>query len=165
VIQRTNLQLIDSSTAQAGTDEQTATERVFAHWVWMLGKNPRRTALGPTRRRTIDKALQLYDEETLLLAIEGCSASSWHAGQNDRQQEYTDLELILRDEAHVERFAADGERLRERAQRLAQQAQQQAAQVLPLHPEPDPAQVAAQREALRALAARIAGRASAGARE
>ncbi len=138
--------------------DQSAAEQVFAHWVWMLGKNPRRTKMGPLRLRIIERALALYDTETLLLAIDGCAASKWHAGGNDREREFTDIELILRDEAHVERFAEEGERLRERALRtLARQAQQQA-EVVPIQPEPDAATILAQREALRALAAQMAGR-------
>jgi hypothetical protein len=143
------LQLEVSST----TPERTPTERIYDHWVFMLGKNPRRTALGPARRKTIDKALSLYDEETLLLAIEGCAASAWHAGENDRGRAFDDLELILRDEAHVERFAADGEALRERVRRRAETA----AVVVPIVTA-DPAAVAAARAALREAAARLAGR-------
>jgi hypothetical protein len=89
-------------------------ERVFEHWVFMLGKNPKRCALGPDRRKVISRALGLYDEDTLLLAIEGCAASAWHRGENDRGGEYTDITLILRDEAHIERFADEGEALRTR---------------------------------------------------
>lgn len=133
--------------------ERTVVERIFDHWVYMLGKNARRTALGPTRRRAIERALELYDEETLLLAIEGCAASAWHAGENDRRRPFDDLELILRDEAHVERFADWGQRLRDR---LA--ARDEAAQKVAPIVEPDAAAVAAQRERLREAAARIAGR-------
>jgi hypothetical protein len=112
----------DAPAHAAEQAERSPTERIFAHWVFMLGK--RRAALGPGRRKAIERMLALYDEETLQLAIEGCAASAWHAGQNDRGRAFDDLELILRDEAHVERFAADGEALRERAEReVARQAQ------------------------------------------
>lgn len=131
--------------------EQTPLERVFAHWVFMLGK--RRAALGPGRRKVIEKMLALYDEETLLLAIEGCAASAWHAGENDRGHPFDDLELILRDEAHVERFADRGQRLRDRL--LERDAQARA--VVPIAA-PDAAAVAEQRERLRQAAARISGR-------
>jgi len=94
--------------------QQTPVERVFAHWVFMLGKNAARTALGPTRRKVIERALALYAEDDVLAAIEGCAASQWHAGENDRGRAFDDLELILRDEAHVERFAESGHALRER---------------------------------------------------
>lgn len=136
--------------------ERSPTERIFEHWAFMLAKNARRTALGPARRKTIDKALALYDEETLLLAVEGCAASAWHAGENERGRPFNDLELILRDEAHIERFAAEGEALRERVLR-DQARSRSAAQVVPLAPA-DPAQADAIRALLRATAARCAGR-------
>lgn len=105
---------------------------MFSHWMLMLGKNRARCALGPSRRRAIERALALYDVETLLLAVEGCASSAWHAGANDRARPFDDLELILRDEAHIERFAADGEAVRERAERelarrVAAQSEAQAA--------------------------------------
>lgn len=141
--------------SHAQAHERTATERVFDHWVYMLGKNPRRCALGPTRRKVIDRALGLYDEETLLLAIEGCAASAWHAGANDREREFNDIELILRDEAHIERFAADGEALRERLKRRLEKQ----AEVVPIQA-PDPEREAVFREKVRAMAqaARRGGR-------
>ena len=139
----------------AHAQEGTATERVFAHWVYMLGKNPRRCALGPTRRKLIDKQLGLYDEDTLMLAIEGCAASAWHAGANDREREFNDIELILRDEAHIERFAAEGEALRERLRRRLERQ----AEVVPIQA-PDPVREAEFREKVRAMAqaARRGGR-------
>ena len=92
-------------------------ERVFGHWVLMMGKAPTRCALGPARQKVISKALGLYDAETLMLAIEGCACDAWHAGQNDRNKSFQDIELILRDEAHIERFAEAGEQFRARADR------------------------------------------------
>lgn len=153
----TALRLACSDDVDAHAREHSAAERIFAHWVFMLGKNPRRTALGPARRRVIDRALAIYDEETLLLAIDGCAASAWHSGHNDREREFNDIELILRDEAHVERFATDGERLRERALRAAAERATPAS-VQPIKAEATPEEVAAQRQALRELAARVAGR-------
>lgn len=123
----------------------------------MLGKNAARTALGPARRRVIERALGLYDEDTLLLAIEGCAASAWHAGQNDRGRAFNDIELILRDESHVERFAADGEALRERAERELQRrqsAKREAERVVEIDPEAAPAA----RERLQRLRFEIAKR-------
>lgn len=156
------------STADAGDESRrgpaTPIERVFAHWVYMLGRHPGRVALGPKRRAVIERALGLYDEETLLLAVDGCAASRWHAGENDRGRAFNDLELILRDEAHVERFAEDGERLRQRAERELRRREAEAralasGEVVEL----DVAGAAAAREKLRELqrelAARMAGRA------
>lgn len=141
--------------AQGAAQERTPVERVFDHWVFMLGKHPRRTALGPLRRRAIERMLALYDEDVLLLAIEGCAASAWHAGENDRGRAFDDLELILRDEPHVERFAEAGQRLRDRLR----ERERTAAVVVPIAAEKDdPAALAAARERLREAAARLAGR-------
>lgn len=154
------LHIVSTHTPAAKLAEQAATpaERVFAHWTFMLGKNPKRTALGPVRRRVIERALALYDEETLLLAIEGGAASRWHAGENDRGRAFDDIELWLRDEAHIERFATDGEALRERAARDALREQREAAQARSApagQPASDPAAVALAKERLRDLAARM----------
>lgn len=137
--------------------QRSAAEQVFDHWVFMLAKNPRRCAFGPTRRRAVEKALALYELETLLLAVEGCAASAWHAGQNDRDRAFDDLELILRDEKHIEGFAAEGERLRERnAAALEERARHEAQQQHEAAPSAE--DVAVQRERLRKLAALLAGR-------
>ena len=133
--------------------------RVFRHWVLMMGKSAGRCALGPTRRRVIERALGLYDEETLLLAIEGCAASAWHAGQNDRGKAFNDLELILRDEKHIEGFASDGEELRLRHERdQRRRASEQAAAL----DQGDPAARAAAIESLKRSRAEFAARARGG---
>lgn len=139
--------------------QRSAAEQVFDHWVFMLAKNPRRCAFGPTRRRAVEKALALYELETLLLAIEGCAASAWHAGQNDRDRAFDDLELILRDEKHIEGFAAEGERLRDRmAAALAARAQREAQAEQEVAATPSPEALARERDHLRKLAAQMAGR-------
>lgn len=133
--------------------------RVFGHWVLMMGKHAGRCALGPTRRRVIERALGLYDEETLLLAIEGCAASAWHAGLNDRGKAFNDLELILRDEKHIEGFASDGEELRARHERdQRRRASEQAAAL----DDGDPAVKAAAIESLKRSRAAFAARARGG---
>ena len=120
----------------------------------MLGKAPGRVALGPQRRRAIERALDLYPEATLLLAVEeGCASSAWHAGDNDRRRPFDDLALILRDEEHIERFAEMGQRLRDRLRDRDAQARS----VVPIAT-PDAAAVAEQRERLRQAAARVSGR-------
>ena len=102
---------------EEGARCETPAQRVFEHWVAMFGKRRALVAFGPKRRRLVESALALYPEATLLLAIDGCAASAWHAGDNDRGKAFNDLELILRDEAHIERFAEDGEALHQRALR------------------------------------------------
>ncbi len=96
--------------------DSDAVLRVFKHWVFMLDRSPQRTALGPKRIALIERALTLYPEETLLMAVDGCAASAWHAGANHRGECYQDIELILRDEIHIERFSDAGARLREQVE-------------------------------------------------
>lgn len=145
------LRLVDAEPAALAPSD--AVTRVFEHWVFMLGKNPLRCALGPKRRRVIAGALELYDEETLRLAIEGCAANAWHGGDNDRGKAFNDIELILRDEPHIERFAEEGEKLRRNADHMAQE------RAVPAAAEPvvDEAAARAARERLRALAAQMRG--------
>jgi len=130
-------------------------ERLFAHWVFMMGKRPRSVVLGPSRRRALAQALGWgYDEAFLELAIEGCAATPHNMGHNDRDQEFNDLTLILRDEAHVERFARTGERLRAAAERELEDEQRRAK----VHPGEGLSddQARAERERLKAMARRLA---------
>lgn len=124
----TQLRLVSEEQAVPAPD---AVRRLFDHWVFMLGKNPKRVALGPERRKVISRALQLYELEVLEMAIEGCAASEWHAGENDRGTVYQDIELILRNEAHIERFAALGEQLRIKVANEAARARAQASAPVP----------------------------------
>jgi len=145
----TQLRLVNETTEAPTPD---AMRRLFEHWVFMMGKNPRRCALGPERRKVIGKALALYDEETLQLAIEGCASSAYHAGDNDRDTPYNDLELIFRNEKYVERFATMGEQLRTKAANEAERTRAQASAPVP---EMDEAQAKVQRDRLRELAQRL----------
>jgi hypothetical protein len=134
---------------------QSPGRRIFDHWVTMMGKRAGMVAFGPARRKVVERALGLYSEEVLCLAIDGCAASAWHGGDNDRGRPYNDIELILRDEAHIERFAEDGERLHQAA--LAQWRQDRATQAAPAEPAEDPVQVAAVRDRVRQMAQRMRG--------
>lgn len=133
------------------TQPQDAVQRVFDHWVFMLGKNPKRVALGPARRKVIVKALQLYEIEVLEMAIEGLAASEYHAGDNDTGTVYQDIELVLRDEPHIERFAAKGEALRIQ---VANAAARERAQASAPVPPADAAAAELHKQRLRDFAAR-----------
>lgn len=146
----------DAQNAHANAANAGPSERVFAHWVFMMGKNPLRTRLDMQRRGVLAKALAMYDEPTLLLAIDGCAGSAWHAGENDRGRPFNDIELILRDARHIEDFAERGEQLR-RELGLQRAADERAVQTS-ADPVSD-AEASALREALRALAMRKSGRA------
>ena len=82
-------------------------EEVFNHWVATF----RATGRGPVpilsdkRKSKIARAIKDYGLETCLHAISGCALSDWHMGENPRGKKYDDIELILRDSAHIEKFA------------------------------------------------------------
>jgi hypothetical protein len=140
-----------------------AVERVFQHWVDFCRTNHktgrrRPCALGPDRRKLISRALAMYDEETLFLAIEGCSNNPHNLGDNDRNTVYTDIELILRNEGNIERFADQGEAWRAEIQQKLAVPASNASEAVPLAV--DPAVMAEQKRQLRELIQGIkAGRA------
>lgn len=82
-------------------------KEVFDYWVSVLrtsGVGPK-PVLTDKRRRLIKNAVGDHGVATCLAAIDGCALSDWHMGQNPRGRRYDDIELILRDAPHVERFA------------------------------------------------------------
>ena len=76
--------------------------QVFEHWRVTL--NHPKAKPTAERKRLIAKQLKVYPREDLQRAIDGCSKSPHHMGQNDRNMRYDDLELILRDAKHIEQF-------------------------------------------------------------
>jgi protein gp37 len=87
-----------------GMTEQV--REVFSFWVKTCCPNARvAPVLSDKRNRKIATAIRLYGVETCLQAIEGVTYSDFHMGANSRGKKYTDIELILRDEAHIEQFA------------------------------------------------------------
>jgi len=81
-------------------------ERVFEHWRSEFGH--RKAVLDPKRRRVIQAALKLHDEETLRQSISGYRNSPHHMGENDQRTVYDDISLFLRDATRIEnglRFA------------------------------------------------------------
>jgi hypothetical protein len=83
---------------KAGTEQ-----RVFDAWIEATGKTGA-TVFSDKRRRVIRNALRDYPVEDLLDAVCGWRNSSHHRGENTTGTVYNDLELLLRDAAHIERF-------------------------------------------------------------
>ena len=81
--------------------------RVFAFWVEKhfsgKGKAP---LLTTEREKKIRTALANYGLEMVLAAVDGCSRSGWHMGDNPSGKKYNDISLILRNAQKVESFAA-----------------------------------------------------------
>jgi hypothetical protein len=76
---------------------------VFQAWKTSTGRGER-TVLGAKRHRVIEQALKIYPASDVLLAVDGWRHSPHHRGENDRGVKYNDLELLLRDEKHIEMF-------------------------------------------------------------
>jgi len=80
--------------------------------VWAAYVETRRRVLGarsaprltPARRQLIVRRLQDWPLPDLLDAVRGWQHSPHNRGENDRGQPFCDLELLLRDAAHIERF-------------------------------------------------------------
>jgi hypothetical protein len=82
--------------------------RVFDHWK-QVHSHPR-AQLDAKRERLIRERLKTYPEADLCLCISGYKNSSHHMGQNAKATVYDDLELFLRDAAHIDagiKFASD----------------------------------------------------------
>jgi hypothetical protein len=69
-----------------------------------------RAVLDHKRRKAIEAALERHGLDDCLRAVEGCRASPFHMGDNDRGRKFDDIELILRDAKHVEEFLGYAER-------------------------------------------------------
>lgn len=91
-------------------------DSLFEHWRYVMGKSSSR--MDDRREQAIARALNIgYSAEQVRLAIEGCRASDFHMGRNDRGMVYNDVTLICRDAEHLDRFIELGERARRLAER------------------------------------------------
>lgn len=87
-----------------GVSRTEAAALVFDAWAQTM-RSPARVVLTEKRRRRIlDRLREGYDLEDLLDAVRGWQASPFHRGENRDGTVYNDLDLLLRDGAHVERF-------------------------------------------------------------
>lgn len=68
--------------------------RVWMHYVEVMG--PRRKQLDPDARRIIRNALEVATADECVMAINGCRASAFHMGSNDRGRPYNRLTHILK---------------------------------------------------------------------
>ena len=77
-------------------------QEVFDFWVMTFKK--RVNAIDYKRRIAIGNAIYLYGIDNCKDAIRGCTYSDFHMGRNGAGKVYNEIELILRDAEHVERF-------------------------------------------------------------
>ena len=74
---------------------------------WLLKMRPGRTrvpALDHKRRLKVARAIADYGIQECIRPSDGCAASDFHMGRNKANKRYDDLELIFRDQDHVECF-------------------------------------------------------------
>lgn len=76
---------------------------IFNAWIDATGRTSR-TVLSTKRRRLIRKALEDYTVDELVAAVRGWRHSPHHRGENKTSTVYNDIELLLRDAEHIERF-------------------------------------------------------------
>lgn len=81
--------------------------KVYEYWIAQM--RPGRTrvpALDAKRRLKVASAIADYGVDECIQAINGCGASDFHMGRNKQGKKFDDLELIFRDQDHIERFLA-----------------------------------------------------------
>jgi hypothetical protein len=76
---------------------------VFDTWMESAGKKST-TKLSGVRRTKIVNALKEYPLEEVLQAVQGWKNVPHNRGENDQGTVYNDIELLLRDAPHIERF-------------------------------------------------------------
>jgi hypothetical protein len=82
---------------------QVPLHNVFDYWQHVMGCP--QAKLTQRRSKAIqDRLREGYTVEQIRRAIDGCKASAWHQGINDRGRVYNDIELICRSGEKVEAF-------------------------------------------------------------
>jgi hypothetical protein len=79
-----------------------AIEQVFEYWKVTLGKRDN-VVLSDIRRAYIAEGIINYGVAACMEAIQGCSISDFHMGDNRQNVQYNDIELILRP-GKIEKF-------------------------------------------------------------
>lgn len=79
-----------------------AVARIFDAWRDSTGK--RKAVLDHKRKKVIAGALRLYPEDELIEAVSGWNLDPHSRGENERHTVYNELDLLLRDAAHIEKY-------------------------------------------------------------
>lgn len=96
---------VGKSPAKAVEDkvELEAARRVFQHWQKRMVK-PKAKLTDGRKRVVLARLKDGYTLKQLKQAIDACSASEFHMGDNDRKTPFNDLTLILRSGEKLEQF-------------------------------------------------------------
>lgn len=100
-VKRPRAATVSKNAKSLKVDHSRITE-VFDFWIQHFNK--KRAVLDEKRRQSIGAAIHDYGTEACKNAIIGCSLSDYHMGRNKQGRVYNDIELILRDSEHIERF-------------------------------------------------------------
>ena len=82
---------------------------IYEYWCTVM--RPGRTrvpGLDVKRSLKVAAAIADYGVSECKAAIDGCAASDFHMGRNKQKKRYDDLELLFRDQDHIERFLSYG---------------------------------------------------------
>lgn len=74
---------------------------LFRYWVARCEKNSKRTVFGEKRLEKVTARLREHDVQYVARAIDGLAIGAY---VSDQGAKYDDLELVCRDEVHLERF-------------------------------------------------------------
>lgn len=100
---------------KAATVVDDLAQQLYGYWCEIMRPGRKRVPHLDIRRMVaIKAAIHDFGIEDCMRAIDGCAKSDFHMGRNKHNRRYDDIELILRDQEHVERFIgycnkADGE--------------------------------------------------------
>lgn len=99
--------VLSSPAAPAAEAENPDALRIFEHWKRRMSKPLAKFTTG-RRRIILARLKEGYTVAQLLGAVDACSASRWHMGENDSKTAYNDLTLVFRTGEKVEQFLALG---------------------------------------------------------
>ena len=87
------------------TVAESDVQQVYQYWCTVMRPGRKRVpALDYKREMVVRSAIADYGVEDCMRAIDGCASSEWHMGRNPSNKRYDDLELIFRDQKHVDMF-------------------------------------------------------------
>lgn len=90
---------------KAATVVDELAQQVYEYWCAVMRPGRKRVPQLDTKRMiAVKAAIHDFGVEDCMKAIDGCAKSDFHMGRNKQNKRYDDIELILRDQEHVERF-------------------------------------------------------------
>jgi uncharacterized phage protein (TIGR02220 family) len=96
--------LAGEGASEAQSKQGEAIKLVFDYWARKT--NRKRVVLDAKRKRIIQARLREgFTVDDLCKAVDGCTLSEFHQGENERKHVYDGIELIMRDAQHIEDFS------------------------------------------------------------